>query len=368
MLRYLRHVDRILLLTTCALAGAGFFIFISAALGLLARGNVSLSGVVFNQFLLGLVGGGLLLYAMTHVPHAYFRTYAPHIFLGALLLTVCVFIPGLGFTAKGASRWIDLRIVTLQPSEVLKIATIMIAASYIATFGKQIRTTSLYSLGGLAGIMALPGLLLVLQPDIDILLILGTAVGSMLFVSGMRYRDIAVVIGVAVVLVGAMLMFSSHARARVQTFLNPAADVRGSGYQIRQSLIAVGSGGAFGKGFGQSTQKFGYLPEPIGDSIFAVYAEEWGFFGSVALLFGFCFFGIRAGMIALLARDVFGAMLAFGLAMLIVTQSLVNIAAIVGVLPLSGNPLVFVSHGGTALMFALLSVGIILNVSKSMKR
>jgi cell division protein FtsW len=164
------------------------------------------------------------------------------------------------------------------------------------------------------------------------------------------------------------MRFSSHARARVETYLHPTADVRGSGYQIRQSLIAVGSGGVFGKGFGQSTQKFGYLPEPIGDSIFAVYAEEWGFVGSLVLLCVICFFGLRAGMIALLSKDVFGAMLAFGLGMLIVVQSLVNIGAILGVLPLSGNPLVFVSHGGTALMFALMSVGIILNVSKSMKR
>lgn len=368
MLRYLRHVDRILLLTTASLAGLGFCIFISASLGLLARGNVSLSSVVFNQFLLGLVGGGTLLYCMTLVPYAYFRTYAPHIFAASVLLSACVFIPGLGFSAKGASRWLDLQFVTFQPSEILKVATVMLMASYVATFGKQIRTTSLYSLGGLAGVMVLPALVLVLQPDIDVLLILGTTVGSMLFVAGMRYRDIAVVLTLGVILIATVLLFSSHARTRVETFLNPTADIRGSGYQIRQSLIAVGSGGVLGKGFGQSTQKFGYLPEPIGDSIFAVYAEEFGFAGSLVLLFAYCFFGLRAGMIALLAKDVFGAMLAFGLGMLIVVQSLINIAAIVGVLPLSGNPLVFVSHGGTALMFALLSVGIILNVSKSMKR
>jgi cell division protein FtsW len=256
----------------------------------------------------------------------------------------------------------------MQPSELLKLATIMIAAAYITVFGKQIRTTSLYSLGGLVGVLVLPACVLLLQPDIDILLIICTAVGAMFFVTGMRYRDIAVVVTAAAALAGLVLMFSSHARARVETYLHPTADVRGSGYQIRQSLIAVGSGGVFGKGFGQSTQKFGYLPEPIGDSIFAVYAEEWGFVGSLVLLCVICFFGLRAGMIALLSKDVFGAMLAFGLGMLIVVQSLVNIGAILGVLPLSGNPLVFVSHGGTALMFALMSVGIILNVSKSMKR
>jgi cell division protein FtsW len=209
---------------------------------------------------------------------------------------------------------------------------------------------------------------LVLQPDIDILLIVLVTVGAMFFVAGMRYRDIAVVGVCGVVLLGGVLFVSDHAQRRVHTFLNPSEDIRGSGYQIRQSLIAVGSGGLFGKGFGQSTQKFGYLPEPIGDSIFAVYAEEFGLLGSLVLLGILGFFGLRAGMIALLSKDVFGAMLAFGLAMLIVVQSFVNIAAIVGVLPLSGNPLVFVSHGGTALLFALMSVGIILNVSKNMRR
>lgn len=368
MLRYMRHVDRVLLILTCVLAGAGFFIFISASLGLLARGNVSLSSVVFNQFLLGLVGGGIALYAMTKVPYGVFRTYAPHIFIAAVVLTTCVFVPGVGMSLKGASRWLNFHVVTFQPSEILKLATVALAASYIASFGKLIRTTSVYSLGGFVGVVCVPSLLLVLQPDIDILLILLTTVGAMFFVAGMRYRDIAVILAAGLVLGGAVLTFSGHARARVATYMNPTADVRGSGYQIRQSIIAVGSGGMFGKGLGQSTQKFGYLPEPIGDSIFAVYAEEFGFFGSVVLLAAFCAFGVRAAYIALLSRDVFGAMLVFGCALLIVIQSFVNIAAIVGVLPLSGNPLVFVSHGGTALLFALMSVGVMLNVSKNMRR
>jgi cell division protein FtsW (lipid II flippase) len=368
MLRYLHHVDRTLLFTTCALAGFGFFIFISASLGLLARGNVSLISVVFNQLLLGLFGGSVLLYAMTRVKYTALRAYAVHMYVAALLLTACVFLPYVGFTAKGASRWIDLRFATFQPSEVLKIATVLLTASYIATCGKQIRTTTLYSLGGFFGICALPLLILVMQPDIDIILILLCTVASMLFVSGMRFRDVALLGVVGVMFAGSVLVVSDHARSRIETFLHPSSDIRGGGYQIRQSLIAVGSGGMFGKGFGQSTQKFGYLPEPIGDSIFAVYAEEFGFVGALFLLAAICFFGIRASIISLLAKDVFGSMLAFGLAFMIVVQSLVNIAAIVGVLPLSGNPLVFVSHGGSALMFALLSVGIILSVSKSMKR
>ena len=153
--------------------------------------------------------------------------------------------------------------------------------------------------------------------------------------------------------------------ARITTFINPAADPLGAGYQIQQSLIAIGSGGIFGRGFGQSIQKFNYLPEPIGDSIFAVYGEEFGFVGCVLLILLLCFFALRGLKIAARAPDVFGGLLVVGIVILIMTQSFLNIAAMLGVLPLSGLPLIFVSHGGTALFFALATVGIVLNVSRS---
>jgi cell division protein FtsW len=155
---------------------------------------------------------------------------------------------------------------------------------------------------------------------------------------------------------------------RIKTFINPSSDPRGSSYQLQQSLIAIGSGGAFGRGLGQSVQKFNYLPEPQGDSIFAVIGEEFGFLGTTLLLTLYVFFAIRGFKIALRAPDTFSRYLVVGLVTLLTAQSFLNIASLVGLFPLTGVPLVFISHGGTALMVALGAVGIILNVSRYTKK
>lgn len=155
---------------------------------------------------------------------------------------------------------------------------------------------------------------------------------------------------------------------RFTTFLDPASDPQGSGYQIQQSLIAIGSGGINGRGFGQSIQKFEYLPEPIGDSIFAVYSEEFGFIGSALLVILLAFFTFRGYKIASHATDLFGMLLVVGFMTLIVTQAFLNIAAMLALAPLMGLPLPFISHGGTALLATLASVGIVLNVSKYQKK
>jgi cell division protein FtsW len=154
---------------------------------------------------------------------------------------------------------------------------------------------------------------------------------------------------------------------RISTFLNPSADEQGSGYQIKQALIAVGSGGVAGRGFGQSVQKFNFLPEPIGDSIFAVYSEEFGFIGSTFLILLFAAFTFRGYRIATHAPDRFGMLIVVGLMTLIVCQAFLNIAAMTGLAPLMGLPLPFISHGGTALLATLAAVGIVLNVSKYQK-
>ena len=155
---------------------------------------------------------------------------------------------------------------------------------------------------------------------------------------------------------------------RVLTFINPASDPLASGYQVQQSLIAIGSGGLTGRGFGQSIQKFNFLPEPIGDSIFAVIAEEFGFIGALFLIFMFVALLIQSVRISLLSKDSFGGLLILGIAILIVSQSFLNIASMLGIFPLSGLPLLFVSHGGTALLFTLAASGIMLNISRFKKQ
>jgi cell division protein FtsW len=186
----------------------------------------------------------------------------------------------------------------------------------------------------------------------------------MALAAGTRLRHIVILGSVLVAGLVILALARPYLLDRVMTFVNPVEDPTGSGYQIKQSLIAVGSGGVFGRGFGQSVQKFHYLPEPIGDSVFSVAAEEFGFVGSVVIIGLFVFFAIRGLHIAARTPDRFGGLTVVGIVILIVTQSFLNIASMIGLVPLTGEPLVFISHGGTALMFALASVGIVLNISR----
>jgi cell division protein FtsW len=170
---------------------------------------------------------------------------------------------------------------------------------------------------------------------------------------------------VGVIGITALALSRPYVMQRINTFFHPEANSQGSSYQIQQSLIAIGSGGIFGRGFGQSVQKFNFLPEPIGDSIFAVEAEEFGFVGAVLLVLLYVFFAVRGLKIASQTSDSFGRLLVVGIVIMIVAQAFVNIGAMLGVLPLSGITLPFVSHGGTSLFITLVEVGIILSVSKT---
>jgi cell division protein FtsW len=190
---------------------------------------------------------------------------------------------------------------------------------------------------------------------------------AIFLVAGGRWKYILVVIATAILAIGALALVRPYVMQRITTFLNPSDNAQGSGYQIQQSLIAIGSGGLFGRGFGQSIQKFNFLPEPIGDSIFAVEAEEFGFIGAVILILLYVLSSIRGLKIASRVHDQFGRLLVVGIVIMIVAQAFVNIGAMLGVLPLSGITLPFVSHGGTSLFITLLEVGIILSISKSQK-
>ncbi len=203
-----------------------------------------------------------------------------------------------------------------------------------------------------------------LQPDTGSVLVIAVAGLAMFVTAGGRWRDVFIAGLIGIIFLAGLAYSRPYIFDRIETFIKPGEDLQGSSYQLNQSLIAIGSGQIFGRGFGQSVQKFNYLPEPIGDSIFAVAAEEWGFVGSTVLIFLFLAFAIRGLKIATWSSDIFGGLLATGIVILITVQSLVNIASMLGVFPLTGMPLLFVSHGGTALFFAMAEVGIILNISK----
>lgn len=362
-----KRVDTLLLMIVLLLLIGGFFVFSSASLGLLARDGASFSSVAFNQIAFGIVGGGIAMLVLSQIYYRNWRQYAFYIFLATFALTLLVFVPALNYSHGGAQRWIEIAGFSLQPSEFLKIGFIIYMATWLSGMNAHIGTFVKGTLP-FGGFVAMIGVVLLLQPDTDTFLIIAAAATAMFVVAGGRWRDVLIMGLIAVVLVGALALTRPYVKDRIMSFFDPSEDPLGSSYQMHQSLIAVGSGGFTGRGFGQSIQKFEYLPEPIGDSVFAVFAEEFGFLGSAALILLLASFAFRGYRLATHAQDQFGMLLTVGIVTLIVVQAFLNIAAMVGLAPMLGLPLPFVSHGGTALLATLAAVGIILNVSKYQKR
>ena len=358
-----KSVDTVLLVLIGIMVAGGFLIFSSASLGLMARDGATFGSVAFSQFLFGIVGGLGALFVMSNIYYRNWRKYAVYIFALALLATLAVFIPGLGMTHAGATRWLDLGITTVQPSEFLKIGFVIYLATWLSGMHGKVDTWR-YGLVPFGIITGMVGFVMLLLPDTDTFMIMAMAGMAMFIVSGARWRDIGLIALGAIILLVMLAISRPYFLERLTTFLDPDADPLGSGYQIQQSLIAVGSGGISGRGYGQSIQKFEYLPEPIGDSIFAVYAEEFGFLGAFMLIASFVFLTMRGYRIAAQAKDIFGTLLVVGFMSILAGQAFLNIGAMVGVAPLSGLPLPFISHGGTALLSTLAALGIVLNVSK----
>lgn len=359
------RVDKPFLVSVLILALGGFFIFTSASLGLLARDGAVFSSIALNQAL-GLALGLIAFFITSKINYKFWRKNAFYLFLFAIIINLLLFIPGLGFNHGGATRWLDLGTFSFQPSELLKIGFIIYFAAWLSGVKEKIETFK-YGLVPFLLIIGVLALLLLAQSDTDTLAVIFLTGLGMLIAGGARARDI-IILGLISILAFAMVVATRpYIMDRIKTFLNPKDDPQGSSYQIQQSLIAIGSGEVLGRGFGQSVQKFSYLPEPIGDSIFAVAAEEFGFVGCLAIILLFLFFGFRGLKIGGKTPDVFGKMLTVGIVVLVLTESFMNIAAMLGLIPLSGMPLLFVSHGGTALLIVLAEVGIILNISKSTK-
>lgn len=360
-------IDKVFLGLALALALLGLFVFTSASFGLFARKGFSLQDLFFDQVALGLVLGLIAMIVAIRFPLDLLRKYSLHLFIVSIFLTILVFVPHIGLEKiKGAHRWIDLRFTSFQPSEALKLATVIYFASLLPLFKNRIHEIK-YALGIFFGIVAVPALLLLKEPDTGTLAVLFAALLTMLIAGGAKLRHFFVVVIIAVLSIWVLALAKPYIMERVLTLFDSSRDPQGSSYQIQKSLLAIGSGGITGRGFGQSIQKFGSLPEPTGDSIFAVVGEEFGFVGGALIIILFFLFGLRGIQIARRAPDMWSGLLATGIVILIISQSFANIAAMLGLIPLTGVPLVFVSHGGTALLFAFLEIGILLNISKLSK-
>lgn len=358
-----KKVDKFFLTVFSLLMAIGVAMFVSSSLGILNRSEITFYSVLVSQLVLGFGLGFIGLYFTLKIDYKFWRKYSFWIFLGSILLTAAVFIPNLGWSRLGAERWIDLGFIRFQPVEFLKFGFIIYFAAWLSWAKNRVQDFK-FGFLPLAVLLTIIAFILFNQPDTKSFILIAITGISMLFVSGVSMKYITILGIGSVVVLGFLIFFTPYLQERVKTFIDPSQDPQGSSYQIQQSLIAIGSGGIFGRGYGQSIQKFGYLPEPQGDSIFAVIGEELGFVGSVAVIILYLFFVLRGLRIANNSPDLFSRLLVSGIVILIVAQSFMNIASVTGVFPLTGVPLVFMSHGGTSLMVYLIAMGIVLQISR----
>ncbi len=361
-----KPIDRWLLSSFLLLMIPGIFVFISASFGVLARDSNKFNSMTFNHLFFGLFLGVIACIIFSKIDHKILKRYSLYIFLLSLLASILVFVPGIGMTLKGATRWVTVFGMSMQPVEFLKIGFIIYWAAWLSFVKDKIST---FQYGALPFIilMSIVGCILLLQPDFDAFLLLGVTGMSMYIVAGARWKHIGIMAVLALVISTIFLMTNDYAMQRVKTFAIKSDNSQTSGYQINQSTIAIGSGQLFGRGYGQGIQKFKFLPETMSDSIFAVIGEEAGFVGSVAVIICFVFFLFSGLKVSRESGDSFGGLLALGIVILILTQSFLNIGSMLGIVPLAGTPLVFFSHGGTAMMSSLIMMGILFSVSRHKK-
>jgi cell division protein FtsW len=316
-----------------------------------------------RQLLLGGVFGLLGFFIISKIDYHRWKKFAPLFLIITLALLILVFIPQFNLEYSGARRWIHIGPLTMQPTEMAKLTFLLYLASWLDKRRKGIRDfqTSFVPFIFLLGVI---GILIILQPDIGTLSIIALTAITVYFIAGAHFPHLLSFVISGVILFLILVKLAPYRMARFTVFLNPEIDPQGIGYQINQALLAIGSGGLFGEGLGKSIQKYNYLPEAFGDSIFAVIAEELGFIRVLIVVALFAILAYRGFQIAKNAPDLFGKLVAGGIISWISFQALINIAAMIGLIPLTGIPLPFISYGGTALLFALLGMGIVVNVSR----
>ena len=320
-----------------------------------------------HQLLFGVLPGLVLFFVFTRIDYRKLDRYTVYFFAAMMILLLLVFIPGLGATWGTSNSWVTIAGLSLQPSEVAKLFLILVLASWFSQRGEEFTAdfwNGLFPFILLLGVVSVP---IILQPDIGTLAVVVTIAGVMYFVAGARLRHLLMLAMLSVASLVALIIKAPYRAERLLVFLNPEADPSGIGYHINQALLAVGSGGLFGLGFGQSRQKFAYLPQVLGDSIFAILAEELGFFFSVLLIFAFLLILIRGVRLAKTTDDAYGRYIVIGIVAWFTLQAYLNIAAMVGLVPLTGIPLPFISYGGTAFFSAMAGAGILINISRHAK-
>ncbi|MHB8470034.1 MAG: putative lipid II flippase FtsW [Gaiellaceae bacterium] len=350
---------QLLVLVTLALTAFGLVMVYSATSASATLGNANPTGYLERQGIYAGIGL-VLLAAAARTDFRRLKLLAPTLVAGALIACAAVLV--IGTRVNGARRWIGFGPASFQPSEFAKLALVVWCAAYLA---RSPTPRTLRDLARPIGLLVgLFSVLVLVEPDLGTVITIVLMVGAILLVTGTPLPTLGAAYLLVFALGGIAAWSSPYRRARLFTFLNPWKDPLGAGLQNVQAQISVGSGGIFGRGLGQGIEKIHYLPEAHTDMIFAVIGEELGLVGAAALVAGYCAFGYAGLRVAIACKDPFGKRLAAGITVLVCGQAAVNLAAVLGLAPLTGIPLPFVSYGGSSLVVALLSVGILLNIAR----
>jgi cell division protein FtsW len=353
---------RLLLTATfCLLAGGAVMVYSASSARSLLQGQGDGTAYLVKYLAYGAVGlAGM--HAISRGGLTTVRRFTPLLLVVAFVLLVAVMLPGLGLRINGARRWLGAGPLQFQPSEIMKLALVLHAASVLSARPKLAR--SLRALGGpILGVGACALLLIAAEPDLGTALVISFTLAAMLVAAGVPLRQLGLVAGVGALLIALFALVEPYRRARLTAFLHPWADAGGSGFQAVQGQIAIGSGGLLGHGPGQSVQKIFYLPEAHTDFILAVIGEELGLAGILGVLSLYGMIGYAGLRTARNAAGAYAKLLAGGLTSLILCQALLNVYAVLGLAPLTGVPLPFISSGSSSLVVMLCAMGLLLNVA-----
>ncbi|MEK7160061.1 MAG: putative lipid II flippase FtsW [Patescibacteria group bacterium] len=355
----MKKIDFFLLFSTIFLTFFGLFMLYDASSFVAFRDFADKYYFVKEQIFWIFLGFLALILFSKFDYHKFYNLAIP-ILIVAISLLVLVFVPGLGVELLGARRWIDIGFTTLQPSEFVKLAL----AIYLAAWFSSKEKGRLFAFLLLLSVVLM---LVMFEPDMGTAVIILLEAITIYFLSGARVLYFAALLPVIALLSFLFIKIEPYRADRLATFLNFNQDISSSSYHVRQILIALGSGGLMGVGFGNSLQKYAYLPENTTDSIFAIIAEELGFLGTSFIIFVYIFIIWRGFYIAINAKDTFGKLLAGGITTFLAGQVLINLSSQTVLLPLTGVPLPFISYGGSALIISLSAIGILLNIGKQGK-
>ncbi len=365
----LLNLDRWLLALIVGLSLFGLFLITDASI-VVAQLNFDDKFHYLKRQSIWLALGWAIMLIISRIPYQYFKKLTWPILLSSLALLGLVLIPQFGSKKLGAQRWLNIGPLSFQPAELAKISLVLLGATLLGKEEREVRQLSAIPPAAskpfalyLFILIIVAGLIL-LEPDLGTTVLIVTLGVSLSFLAGFAPWKLTLLLIAGLALGTWLILSSPYRQARLQTFLHPQSDPQGASYHTKQILLALGGGGLFGRGIGQSRQKYAYLPEVVTDSIFAVLAEEMGFVGATLFILSIMLLSLRCLKVAATAPDEFSRLLCAGVGLMIGCQAILNLGAMVGILPLTGIPLPLVSYGGSSLLVNLAGLGMVLSVSR----